>query len=259
MRQRTWVFNRQLGCVVLIQRVKTPIYYTLGSWLLSAFERGVFNWKLDNTNIDYMGGLILEKYRFNEDMEFEEFNDNEVMFYNPADGGIHIFNQTAALILKLLRGCSLLDAKDKEELSIEINFSELDKQVGCVLFGDSDATMGLRIDPNGNAFPCQLFSGEDYVLGNIKNSYLKDILASEKAYNIIDKIRSRKKANADCERCPFSDACMCGCPAISHSQTGDIFAKHDQCGMIKYFMKERLKNFKSTNDMPLARKEQDCI
>lgn len=124
---------------------------------------------------------------------------------------------------------------------INISYSKLNDQLGCVLFGDGELTIGPKIEPNGDVYICQLFSGSENVLGNINDATLQEILSSDKAHKIVDKIRKRKQAQYECNSCGFADVCMCGCPAVSYNQTGSLFDKDDQCSMIKYFLKERVK------------------
>lgn len=125
--------------------------------------------------------------------------------------------------------------------ALNLSYTKLNDQLGCVLFGDGELTIGPKIEPNGDVYICQLFSGSENVLGNIKDATLCEILSSEKAYKVVDKVRKRKQIQSECENCGFTDVCMCGCPAVSYNQTGSLFDKNDQCSMIKYFLKERVK------------------
>ena len=49
-----------------------------------------------------------------------------------------------------------------------------------------------------------------------------------------------RKRNKNCCSCALSEICVCGCPAISFMNTGDINDISDQCYMIKYFVKNNL-------------------
>ena len=110
-----------------------------------------------------------------------------------------------------------------------------------MLFGEGSLEIGPKVEPNGDVYICQLFSGKENVLGNIKYATLQEILASDKALQVVDRIRERKQIQSECAGCGFTDVCMCGCPAVSYNQTGNLFDKNDQCSMIKYFLKERVK------------------
>lgn len=130
--------------------------------------------------------------------------------------------------------------KKQYDKELNINYTKLNDQLGCVLFSDGTIPVGPKIEASGAVHICQLFSGEENVLGNINNMTLQEILESERAKGIIDRIRKRKLVQSECVKCGFSDVCMCGCPAISCNQTGNLFDMSDQCSMIKYFIKERI-------------------
>lgn len=131
--------------------------------------------------------------------------------------------------------------KKQYEEKINITYSTIDQQVGCVLFKNGKISITPRVDPEGNVFLCQLFVGKESSIGNLKNSSLEDVLKSPRAINFVEKLRLRKEKNSNCYNCPFSNGCMCGCPAISYLNTGDMMNITDQCNMIKYFYKEKLK------------------
>ncbi|MGL5381773.1 radical SAM protein [Clostridium sp.] len=156
---------------------------------------------------------------------------------------VYDFNDDVVSISELAIKCQAMKIKYKEK--IEITFSDLEKQVGCVLFADGQLDIGPKIEPNGDIFVCQMFCGDENIVGNVYNTTISTALSSEKAKKVIDKVRSRKEKQSDCKKCSFNEVCMCGCPAASYAQTGDIFEKADQCGMIKFFMKEKIKKMGS--------------
>lgn len=153
----------------------------------------------------------------------------------------HVFNCVSDVrdIGKLMNQLHEYEISYGSELSF--NYTKLNDQLGCVLFGDGALTIGPKIEPNGDVYICQLFSGSENVLGNIKDATLCEILSSNKAYKVVDRVRKRKQIQSECSKCGFTDICMCGCPAVSYNQTGNLFDKNDQCSMIKYFLKERVK------------------
>lgn len=166
-----------------------------------------------------------------------------------------------ALLFKSGRGCSydnvfdyskdifsirrlmnqLKELKNLNDKDLSISYSKLNDLLGCVLFGDGELSIGPKIEPSGDVHICQLFSGKENVLGNVNNSTLQEILSSDKASQVVNRIRKRKQVQDECSKCGFTDVCMCGCPAVSYNQTGSLFDKDDQCSMIKYFLKERVK------------------
>ena len=152
-----------------------------------------------------------------------------------------VFDYTKDLLQlgKIVAYCKTL--KEYYAKEIDLGYTTLDTQLGCVLFGDGELSIGPKIEPNGDVYVCQLFSGKENVLGNIKESSLEEILSSVTAHHVVDRVRDRKQKQKDCTGCGFNDVCMCGCPAVSYNQTGNLFDKNDQCSMIKFFLKERIK------------------
>ena len=134
--------------------------------------------------------------------------------------------------------------KERYKTKINITYSKLNDQLGCVLFGEGDLLIGPKIEPNGDVYICQLFSGKENSIGNVHKATLKTILKSDSARRLVDLIRKRKQIQSECGNCAFTDVCMCGCPAVSYNQTGNLLQKNDQCAMIRYFLKERVKQIK---------------
>lgn len=125
---------------------------------------------------------------------------------------------------------------------INLSFSDLKDQTGCAFYSDGIIPMMPKIDSHGDVYICQLFSGKENALGNIYTSGIFNIVNSIHAHTVIDRVRERKAEQVKCRGCVFSDVCMCGCPAISYNQTGDLYEIEDQCSMIRYFLKERVKS-----------------
>ena len=131
--------------------------------------------------------------------------------------------------------------KQKYKSLINIVYSSIEEQVGCVFFKNGKISFSPRIDSEGNVYLCQLFVDVENSIGNLKNDGLSDILISTKAIDFVRKLRLRKEKNEKCSDCAFSKGCMCGCPAISYLNTGNIMNISDQCKMIKFFYKEKIK------------------
>ena len=153
--------------------------------------------------------------------------------------GVYDYSQDIIALAQLMAKLKIIKEKYKDMIRIE--YSELEEQVGCALIADGEIKLSPKIDPAGNVFLCQLFSGDENSLGNICNETLSGVLHSKKAIDLAEHIRKRKAKQQECIECKFTDFCMCGCPALSYNQTGDLYNKNDQCSMIKFFMKERMK------------------
>lgn len=67
----------------------------------------------------------------------------------------------------------------------------------------------VLFEQNGNAYPCDFFIHEDYSLGNIGQSSLRDILN----HSTYDEFLSKKTTLAPkCENCEYLNLCYGGCP-----------------------------------------------
>lgn len=153
-----------------------------------------------------------------------------------------IFSYESDILLIHEISKELRQLQKKYSSDLAISYTTVENQVGCVLYGDGELGLGIKIEPNGDVFACQLFSGNENILGNVLNSRIQTVLDSPMAHSVVDQVRMRKRNQTDCAKCAFTEFCMCGCPAISYNQSGDINLVSDQCSMIKYFMKEKLKH-----------------
>ena len=160
--------------------------------------------------------------------------------------GVYDYNTDILELAELMKQMKLLSVKHKEK--IKIQYSDLKEQVGCALYSDGEIKLSPKIDPEGNVYFCQLFTGTENVIGNIKVESLTNVLKSPRAVDVANLIRMRKARQIECLNCNVSDFCMCGCPALSYNQTGSIYDKSDQCEMIKFFMKEKIKQIGVQND-----------
>ena len=135
------------------------------------------------------------------------------------------------------------DLKNKKEYyknELDISYSNLEDQRGCAIFNVGDLNVVPRIDPFGDVFFCSYFFGSENILGNIHSNSLLKILNSKKMNDFINKIRKRRE-NEDCIKCAFNKICLCGCPAVSFMHSNNTQYKDDQCNLIKFFLKNKLK------------------
>lgn len=76
------------------------------------------------------------------------------------------------------------------------------------------------IEKNGNAYPCDFYTSNDYLLGNIKDSsfdLLLDTDAQKKFYNL--------KINSTCSSCEYHFICAGACPRERISSHKSIFCQ----------------------------------
>lgn len=148
------------------------------------------------------------------------------------------YNNDIVILNKLVKEFKNLKEQNKK---MNINYTSLDKQLGCEFYKDDIIQIGAKVVSNGDVYACQLFQGKNNVLGNVNTDCITDIIESEKTRQWIESIKNRKIVQKDCTYCIYTDICMCGCPAVSYMQTNSLYIKQDQCMMIKHFIKESLK------------------
>ena len=79
----------------------------------------------------------------------------------------------------------------------------------------------LRIDPEGNVYPCQCFHyGEEFSLGNLRNQSLAAMIAGEKLRDIKQLNRDRPAGIAVCSGCRWQKYCGGGCMGNAWETTG---------------------------------------
>ncbi len=64
------------------------------------------------------------------------------------------------------------------------------------------------VESNGNIYPCDFYTLDEFLLGNILTAPFEEILKSEKSYNFI---KSSVLENPKCKECNFFTLCRSGC------------------------------------------------
>ncbi|MCX5751252.1 MAG: radical SAM protein [Candidatus Saganbacteria bacterium] len=92
------------------------------------------------------------------------------------------------------------------------------------LFFCNAGSKSCAVKSNGDVLPCGLFW--DYVLGNVKEHLLKEILTTSPALRKLRALREIKlKKESDCQKCNFTAYCDGGCRALAYARTGALTAK----------------------------------
>lgn len=101
----------------------------------------------------------------------------------------------------------------------------------------------ICIAENGNIYPCAGWQG--HVLGNIKNTSLREIWETSKATNRLRALRRRDFPK--CLKCDYRDFCtMCMVRNANESPTGDYLMVNEYyCNIAKY-IKEKVVEWKET-------------
>jgi uncharacterized protein len=88
------------------------------------------------------------------------------------------------------------------------------------LWGCGAGTGRVAVTPDGQIYPCSRFVGSDngkstYQIGHIEDGFNKSKLPQA--------IRTGVWARSKCRRCPLSEICTGGCPAVNLESTGSLY------------------------------------
>lgn len=120
---------------------------------------------------------------------------------------------------------------------------------GCPLIHDNlngeKIPITPRIDSKGNVYLCQLFSGEQFSVGNVYDSDILSILNGTDFVNLVKFLRYGIYFMDDCNFCVWKNSCGHGCPALSLAN-GSVQETDGNCHFRKKdFLKEYLENKES--------------
>lgn len=91
------------------------------------------------------------------------------------------------------------------------------------------ANKSLALSLNGNLYPCNMLSNSKYLLGNIFNEKVVEILKNSNKFS-----KSFNPNNLDkCKDCGLIKICGGGCRAAAYQTTNDLFAQSPEC-LLKY-------------------------
>lgn len=132
----------------------------------------------------------------------------------------------------------ILEKSDYEKLSRitqESNFRVLDSsiegQLGCRESCGAGKSI-ISIDADGNVTPCHMFLEKDFILGNVQENRLKDILDQSKLDPVVeftvDDIDS-------CQECQYNYLCGAGCRYRAYCTDGNITSVDPLCGTYKAY------------------------
>ncbi len=86
----------------------------------------------------------------------------------------------------------------------------------------------LRIDPEGNVYPCQCFvGGKDYRLGNIREQPLREMVLGSHLQQIKAYRYERIEIIEQCRACSWRHYCGAGCMGHAYHKEGTILARPD--------------------------------
>jgi radical SAM protein with 4Fe4S-binding SPASM domain len=86
----------------------------------------------------------------------------------------------------------------------------------------------LRIDPEGNIYPCQCFiGGQDYRLGTIREQNLEEIVLGPRLRQVKRACYQRIERIEQCRVCPWRHFCGAGCMGYAYHTEGTIWTAPD--------------------------------
>ena len=127
-----------------------------------------------------------------------------------------------------------------------INISFPDEFTGvCPLIMDSidgkEIPLTPRIDSSGNVYLCQIFSGENYSIGNVYDETLSEICKGDRLSHLVWFLRYGMKYMHECEKCVWQSSCGKGCLALALNN-GSIQETDGECELRKeQFLEDFLK------------------
>lgn len=130
-------------------------------------------------------------------------------------------NNYANKINYQLQGCLLYSAYEDIEDNNEM--SEYEK----IKYGCEGGHTKVEIMPNGDLYPCVMFSNEQFNYDNVFEGDVEDIWYNSKYLNML---RNNKCKNDSCLHCKFYTFCNGGCPAfILKNKKSIIKEADDRC------------------------------
>jgi len=91
----------------------------------------------------------------------------------------------------------------------------------------------LAVDADGGIYPCSLMIAPEFLLGNIRQHALKDIISGRRLREVIQQCSAREKEIEACGACSWRNFCQAGCPASNFFLGGTIFSADDLCDIRK--------------------------
>ena len=212
---------------------------------INFIEKAIQINKLDNITIRYNVHKLNYQYFENFICLMKKYNVKEIYISFIKNIGRckslnYVFdNRNDALLINDI--IKSFDEISKKYQDIKLNYGNPSESLGCVFYSDETINCVPRIDYKGNTYLCQLFDGDDNILGNVCKNKLEDILASKEADRALNEIHKRKNnRNEECNTCPFKSYCLGGCPALIYQSNSNLLNNDGQCYLIKYFTKNKL-------------------
>lgn len=116
-----------------------------------------------------------------------------------------------------------------DKYNFKIIFEGLNPSIGCPYYGGDNIECAVRISPDANVFPCQLFTDKIFSIGNIRNNNLLEIINGKKMSDFKTLLSLRKTFIPECSECAYQAMCATGCPAEAYNNNHKIFSNCGKC------------------------------
>lgn len=91
----------------------------------------------------------------------------------------------------------------------------------------------ISIDAVGNVYPCHMLHDKEFLMGNIVNNSLKDILTKSPVFDEFAKLSV--ESISECSECSYKYLCSSGCRARAFYNSGSVYTKDTFCRMNKIY------------------------
>jgi radical SAM protein with 4Fe4S-binding SPASM domain len=138
----------------------------------------------------------------------------------------------------------------KHSTQISHDFNNPD--IGCPYNASVDEVKcSIRVAVDGNVFPCQMFTDDAFILGNILNDTLEDIMKSKNLDAFIEAVHNRKSHITQCKSCGYKVICAGGCPAQAYIKNHTLNSVTTNCASRKKHFNKNLLEYLHNNH-PIA-------
>jgi radical SAM protein with 4Fe4S-binding SPASM domain len=97
----------------------------------------------------------------------------------------------------------------------------------------------LRIDPDGNVYPCQCFhAGTKYRLGNVRTRSIAGIVGGSRLREVINDCLARPERIKRCSHCLWMNLCGAGCMGGAYENNGNPLLP-EGCNVRRAWLRER--------------------
>jgi radical SAM protein with 4Fe4S-binding SPASM domain len=98
----------------------------------------------------------------------------------------------------------------------------------------------VAVDAAGDAYPCPLFTGPTYRLGNVKEMSLRQVLDSARLKQLRETCQARKNRIHQCQACHWRNFCQGSCPGSVLLERGTLWEADDLCGLRRQLYRDTI-------------------